>query len=77
MQHSASLRAALHPGHKPQEREPTPPAEKAQPYSAAGMVRTQATMAFPEGRLLALREGQLHVLEGPRPNDAGRLQVST
>jgi hypothetical protein len=25
-------------------------------------LRTQATMAFPEGRLLALRDGQLHVL---------------
>jgi hypothetical protein len=25
-------------------------------------LRTQSTMAFPEGRLLALREGSLHVL---------------
>ena len=25
-------------------------------------LRTQSTMAFPEGRLLALREGALHVL---------------
>jgi len=29
---------------------------------AVRFLRTQATMAFPEGRLLALREGQLHVL---------------
>ena len=29
---------------------------------AVRFLRTQATMAFPEGRLLALREGQLYVL---------------
>ncbi len=29
---------------------------------AVRFLRTEATMAFPEGRLLALRDGQLHVL---------------
>lgn len=29
---------------------------------AVRFLRTEATMAFPDGRLLALREGHLHVL---------------
>jgi hypothetical protein len=40
---------------------------------AVRFMRTQATMAYPEGRLLALREGLLHVLA---PDGWTRLRTS-